>query len=127
RAPHQLRHDAHHNVFVHGASEVEAKNADQAMRLFLYGLQSRQTAATLLNQCSSRSHSVFTIKLVSFEETNGAAQLMDVTKLSVNQFVVVDLAGVERANRTKATGVKLAEASNINNSLLTLRHCFDKM
>ena len=128
KAPHLLRHDSKQTVYVHGASEVGVKDADQAMQLFLYGVHNRKTASTLLNQCSSRSHSVFTIKLVSYHETSSCPSgMLDVTKLAVNQFAIVDLAGVERSTRTKATGFKLAEASNINNSLLTLRNCFEIM
>ena len=127
RTPHILRHDARHTVYVCGANEIEAKDADQAMRLFLFGLQNRQTAATLLNHCSSRSHSVFTFKLVSYEDKKFVRGQLDLSQLQMNQLSIVDLAGIERTNRTKAVGLKLAEASNINNSLLTLRNCFEAL
>jgi kinesin family member 23 len=35
------------------------------------------------------------------------------------------LAGSERTNRSKTQGQRLREAGNINNSLLTLRMCFE--
>jgi len=125
RTAHKLRHDPRNAVYVNGASELEAKDADQAMQYFLFGLQNRQTAATRLNASSSRSHSIFTLKLVSYEVPNTAQTGPDL--LQVSQLSIVDLAGVERAQRTLATGAKLAEASNINNSLLTLRNCFEAL
>lgn len=129
RPPHKLCHDALKAVYVQGGSEVEAKSAKQAMQLFLYGLSNRQTAATRLNDCSSRSHAVFTLKLVSYDVAKCAqsGQVEDANDLDVNQLSVVDLAGVERTRRTKASGGTLTEASNINKSLLSLRNCFNVM
>jgi kinesin family protein 23 len=43
----------------------------------------------------------------------------------VSQLSLVDLAGSERNNRTGTTGERLKEASNINNSLMSLRNCLD--
>ena len=37
----------------------------------------------------------------------------------------MDLAGSERANRTKNEGARLKEAANINNSLLTFGRCIE--
>ena len=40
---------------------------------------------------------------------------------------IVDLAGAERSGKTGATGIRVREAGNINNSLLTLGKCIDAM
>ena len=40
---------------------------------------------------------------------------------------IVDLAGAERSAKTGATGLRVKEAGNINNSLLTLGKCIDAM
>ena len=40
---------------------------------------------------------------------------------------IVDLAGAERSAKTGATGVRIKEAGNINNSLLTLGKCIEAM
>ena len=40
---------------------------------------------------------------------------------------LVDLAGAERTGKTGATGVRVKEAGNINNSLLTLGKCVEAM
>ncbi len=46
---------------------------------------------------------------------------------SANRISIVDLAGAERSGKTGATGVRVREAGNINNSLLTLGKCIDAM
>ncbi len=43
----------------------------------------------------------------------------------ISQLSLVDLAGSERYSRTQATGDRLKEAGNINNSLMNLRKCMD--
>ena len=40
---------------------------------------------------------------------------------------IVDLAGSESTRRTGATGMRVKEAGNINNSLLTLGRCIEAM
>ena len=39
----------------------------------------------------------------------------------------MDLAGAERSAKTGASGVRIKEAGNINNSLLTLGKCIEAM
>ena len=39
----------------------------------------------------------------------------------------MDLAGVERSGKTGATGKRVKEAGNINNSLLALGKCIEAM
>ena len=123
RIPLNLRKDSTDNVFVVGANEVQVHDAEQAIKAFLFGLQNRRMAETLLNKQSSRSHSVFTIKLVSCQESN--LDNLTPAQLKVNQISFTDLAGMERIKRTQNTGTKLCEASKINSSLLSLRSCFE--
>lgn len=47
-----------------GLQEVRVNSAQEAMRLLDIGRQNLHFAATRLNHNSSRSHSIFTIKLV---------------------------------------------------------------
>lgn len=117
-----IREDYMHNMFVHGVTEVEVKSPADAMALFHKGRKRKRTAYTDLNAESSRSHSVFTIRLVQAPMTSA-----NVTKnqITISQLSLVDLAGSERSNRTKNTGARLKEASKINNSLLNLRICLE--
>ena len=51
-------------MYVHGCTEIEIKNSEEAFEIFQRGQYRRHIAHTNLNAESSRSHSVFTIRLV---------------------------------------------------------------
>ncbi|KAG8220793.1 kinesin-domain-containing protein [Butyriboletus roseoflavus] len=74
----------------------------------------RTVAATLMNERSSRSHSVFTLRIFGRNEHTGER-----CEGSLN---LVDLAGSERLNSSGAAGNKerLKETQNINRSLSAL-------
>lgn len=91
------------------------------------GNSQRATAATGMNDKSSRSHSIFNIILniseamPPLDETNdtcGGRVRKPLTKRS--KISLVDLAGSERVSQTCASGERLKEGVSINKSLLTL-------
>lgn len=113
-------------MFVHGVTEVEVKSVEEALDAFHTGQKRKRMGHTVLNAESSRSHSVFTIRLVQAPvDINGEYVVQDRNKMTVSQLSCVDLAGSERLHRTKNTGQRLREAGNINNSLMTLRNCLE--
>lgn len=59
-----LREDAVKNMYVHGVTEVEVKSPVDAFEAFYRGQRKKRVANTMLNSESSRSHSVFTIRVV---------------------------------------------------------------
>ena len=75
----------------------------------------------MANRESSRSHGIFTIKLVRVH--NGAPN--DPESASVSRLTIVDLAGSERTRNTGTTGDRLKEAGNINKSLMVLGQCLE--
>eukprot|EP00477_Mikrocytos_mackini_P001284 GAHX01001375.1.p1 GENE.GAHX01001375.1~~GAHX01001375.1.p1 ORF type:complete len:468 (-),score=95.12 GAHX01001375.1:6-1409(-) len=75
----------------------------------------KTTAATLLNDKSSRSHTIVRITL-SIGESG-----------KVSTLTLVDLAGSERINKSKASGVRLEEAKFINLSLSSLGLCINSL
>lgn len=85
------------------------------------GNSQRATAATGMNDKSSRSHSIFNIVL-NISEIHS----MDKTDKSIkaqtkrSKISLVDLAGSERVSHTCASGERLREGVSINKSLLTL-------
>ena len=82
----------------------------------------RQVSATPMNQCSSRSHCVFT---VAFEGKQKNSEVGFCSKLHL-----VDLAGSERISKTQVEGSTLNEAKHINLSLTYLEQvflCFDNI
>ncbi|XP_026849642.1 kinesin-like protein KIF23 [Drosophila persimilis] len=121
-----IREDAHHHMFVQGVTEEEVKTVEDALEVFQMGQKKKRMGHTVLNAESSRSHSVFNIRLVQAPTDNqGENVVQDRQKITVSQLSLVDLAGSERSSRTKNTGVRLREAGNINNSLMTLRTCLE--
>ncbi|KAL7732009.1 hypothetical protein ACLKA6_015773 [Drosophila palustris] len=121
-----IREDANHQMFVHGVTEVEVKTVDEALEVFQMGQKRKRMGNTVLNAESSRSHSVFNIRLVQAPtDCQGEQVVQDKHNITVSQLSLVDLAGSERSSRTKNTGVRLREAGNINNSLMTLRTCLE--
>ncbi|GBM87104.1 Kinesin-like protein KIF23 [Araneus ventricosus] len=123
-----LREDSAHNMYVFGVVENEVKTVDEALALFCKGQQKRKVANTALNTESSRSHSIFTIRVVQAPlDPQGAEILQDKDQIIISQLSLVDLAGSERPLRTRNTGQKLREAGNINNSLMALRNCIEAL
>ncbi|XP_019581206.2 kinesin-like protein KIF23 isoform X3 [Rhinolophus sinicus] len=121
-----LREDKNHNMYVAGCTEVEVKSTEEAFEVFWRGQKKRRIANTHLNRESSRSHSVFNIKLVQAPlDADGDSVLQEKEQITISQLSLVDLAGSERTNRTKAEGNRLREAGNINQSLMTLRTCME--
>lgn len=121
-----IREDGYRNMYIHGCTEVEVKSSEEAFEVFQRGQCKRHIAYTNLNAESSRSHSVFTIRLVQAPlDKQGEQIVQDKRIVCISQLSLVDLAGSERTNRSKNTGQRLREAGNINNSLMTLRTCLE--
>ncbi|KAL5967806.1 Kinesin-like protein KIF3A [Taenia solium] len=73
------------------------------------------TAATNMNEHSSRSHAIFSITVECSEPVGEGKQILRQGKLHL-----VDLAGSERQSKTGAEGQRLYESNKINLSLATL-------
>lgn len=108
-------------------SETPLKSLEHALQLVDQGLKNRQVAGTQLNQDSSRSHSLFTIKLVRINPGFTLEMVKEKRPgcTKITKFCIVDLAGSERAKRTQNTGTRLKEAGQINGALMTFRKCID--
>ncbi|KAI8920708.1 P-loop containing nucleoside triphosphate hydrolase protein, partial [Entophlyctis helioformis] len=106
----QIRQTPDGRVFVSGALEVPVSSAVEAMRCLHRGMAARCTAATSLNDTSSRSHAIFTVTLQQRTDSS----------TTISKLHFVDLAGSERLKRTRSSGERLAEGISINQGLLTL-------
>ncbi|XP_046741303.1 kinesin-like protein Klp61F [Diprion similis] len=102
-------------VIIHGLEEVTVHNKSEVFKILEKGSEKRQTAATLMNAHSSRSHTVFSITVHIKENTVDGEELLKTGKLNL-----VDLAGSENVGRSGAVDRRAREAGNINQSLLTL-------
>ena len=90
-------------------------NANDILEILQRGIQQRQTAATLCNKNSSRSHSIFTMKIMIKEYNIEGEEV-----IRNGQLNLVDLAGSECIGRSGAKNDRAREAGSINQSLLTL-------
>lgn len=107
-----------------GATVYPCKDGLDLFQCMETGFRNRRTASNLINNYSSRSHSVFTIHIEStwkrdseFNNTSKASE-----KISTGKLIFVDLAGSERMSYLDDTGI-VEETNNINSSLLVLGQC----
>ncbi|XP_066179959.1 kinesin-like protein KIF20B [Sylvia atricapilla] len=107
--------------FVKDLQWVQISDSKEAFRLLKLGLKHQSIASTKLNNSSSRSHSIFTVKVLKIEDS-GTPRVTRVNELSL-----CDLAGSERYTKTRNEGDRLKESGNINTSLLTLGKCINAL
>ncbi|XP_012240128.1 kinesin-like protein KIF20A isoform X2 [Bombus impatiens] len=117
RTPLKLATDAHGRTFIKGLKTVCVNSGSEAYQVLMAGQYNLKVAATALNARSSRSHCIFTIKLLKYYIEN------DPSSVEVSTFAFCDLAGSERLKKTLNIGDRLKEAQNINTSLLVLGRC----
>ncbi|XP_043740634.1 kinesin-like protein KIF16B isoform X4 [Cervus elaphus] len=110
----RVREHPKEGPYVEDLSKHLVQNYGDVEELMDAGNINRTTAATGMNDVSSRSHAIFTIK---FTQAKFDSEMPSET---VSKIHLVDLAGSERADATGATGVRLKEGGNINKSLVTL-------
>jgi len=100
-------------IYVKDLQEIVVSDADKLGKLMDGGTKNRAVSSTLMNSVSSRSHSIFTIKVHQKDEEDKSRNVF--AKMNL-----VDLAGSERQKGTGATGQTLKEGANINKSLSAL-------
>jgi kinesin family protein C1 len=109
----EVRHDqAKKQTYLENAVSVALDGPDRVDEILDTASKNRTVAATKANMRSSRSHSVFILKLIGTNEVTG--------EKSEGTLNLVDLAGSERLEHSKAEGARLKETQNINKSLSCL-------
>uniref|UniRef100_A0A8C0VBR5 Kinesin family member 20B n=1 Tax=Cyanistes caeruleus TaxID=156563 RepID=A0A8C0VBR5_CYACU len=107
--------------FVKDLQWIQISDSKEAFKLLKLGLKHQSIASTKLNNSSSRSHSIFTVKVLKIEDSGTP------TVTRVNELSLCDLAGSERYTKTRNEGDRLKESGNINTSLLTLGKCINAL
>ncbi|KAG0300808.1 Kinesin-like protein kif21b [Dissophora globulifera] len=133
----QVREDGFGGISWQGVKEQQVTSAQELLDWLQKGSLCRTTAATDMNQTSSRSHAIFSVilKQQRSEDLESAAEgerheesppatrnstdKQPVKKLA-SKFNFVDLAGSERLKRTRAIGDRAKEGISINSGLLAL-------
>ena len=101
-------------IFVDGLSKHAVGSFEEIEKVMSIGESHRSKGATLMNAESSRAHTVIQIEFKSIITFQGKKS----QKLSVIN--LIDLAGSEKAGQTGATGDRLKEGCQINQSLSCL-------
>ncbi|KAL5272560.1 hypothetical protein ACHWQZ_G000686 [Mnemiopsis leidyi] len=108
----KLVNEKSREVEVTNVKSIIVQNCYDVHELLLKANKNRTVAATKCNERSSRSHSVFRLKIEGKNTKNGDT--------CVGNLNLVDLAGSERVAHSGSTGQRLKEAQAINTSLSEL-------
>ncbi|PSR95637.1 Kinesin-like protein [Actinidia chinensis var. chinensis] len=107
-----IKHDANGNTHVSDLTIVDVCSSREVSFLLDQAARSRSVGKTQMNEQSSRSHFVFTLRISGANEST-EQQVQGVLNL-------IDLAGSERLSKSGATGDRLKETQAINKSLSSL-------
>lgn len=134
----QLREDPKYGVFVENLKQKKVESLEDTLSFFEIGMSKRSTAETKMNQRSSRSHGIFTIKiehtveedLEDLEDLEQDSQKKNSKKKKIKKNIenlsikrrsvvhIVDLAGSER--QMEYGSERMKESCQINKSLVVL-------
>lgn len=128
-----------YGVRIEGLSSAVVKNGEEALSMLQFGNQMRTVASTTMNERSSRSHAIFTLRVEvaippaqgtfpesAFGEEKAAAEARAGTHLS-STIMFIDLAGREDQLVTTNKDERFREMCHINTSLFYLTHLITKL
>ncbi|KAF5280510.1 hypothetical protein FQA39_LY18032 [Lamprigera yunnana] len=122
----ELREDSRgRNIQVAGLSEISTTSTNEVMLLLQKGNKARTVEPTAINKTSSRSHALLSVTVkhtVPIDKKNHLRM-----RIKQGRLFMIDLAGSERANKTKSRGKRLQEGAHINRSLLALGNCINAL
>lgn len=95
------------------------------MNLLQKGNKARTIEPTAMNKTSSRSHALLSVTVRHTVPLDKKDHLR--MRIKQGRLFMIDLAGSERANKTKNRGKRLQEGAHINRSLLALGNCINAL
>lgn len=116
---HDIVHVGRSDTTVSGVKDVLVKSPSDVQKLLDLASRNRTVAKTCLNERSSRSHCVFTMRI------SGTNRLLK--QKSDGILCLIDLAGSERVSDSGVEGKELKEAIAINRSLMHLGECISSL
>ncbi|KAK5995973.1 Kinesin-like protein klpA [Cladobotryum mycophilum] len=109
----EIRHDEiRKQTAIINCKTVQLDSADSVEIMLEQASKNRSVAATKANERSSRSHSIFILKLIGENAATG--------ERCEGTLNLVDLAGSERLKHSQVEGDRMKETQNINKSLSCL-------
>eukprot|EP01038_Epipyxis_sp_PR26KG_P012262 gene12262-16442_t len=133
----EIRENRNGEIIIPNLTEVEVENIDQVFEILWCGAEARCVAATDMNDYSSRSHTIFQVKLEIIYPKNsnaknngkGIDQLI-FNKITTSKLNLIDLAGSEKwksFQMTNFTQERIKELTSINRSLSALGNCISAL
>uniref|UniRef100_A0A8C4RHQ7 Kinesin-like protein n=1 Tax=Erpetoichthys calabaricus TaxID=27687 RepID=A0A8C4RHQ7_ERPCA len=116
---HEIKRPASNStaVYVSNLKYLNVETVEEVLSLIKVAKQNRATARTMMNDQSSRSHSVFQLKIEGVNEVRNNITCNSTLSL-------IDLAGSERIDKSQSQGDRLKETKAINCSLSNLGSVF---
>jgi hypothetical protein len=120
-------------VYVDGLSKQKISSLEDLWEILLKGDSNRFTAATNMNEQSSRSHAVLMLSVVIPDESEEKEEGSSSKEPSLKSYkegklLLIDLAGSERAKASEGRdSMRLEEAKAINLSLSSLGNCMNAL
>lgn len=122
----ELREDTKgKNIQVAGLTEISTTSTNEVMLLLQKGNKARTIEPTAMNKTSSRSHALLSVTVKHSVPLDPKSNLR--MRIKQGRMFMIDLAGSERANKTKNRGKRLQEGAHINRSLLALGNCINAL
>ncbi|KAH8652207.1 P-loop containing nucleoside triphosphate hydrolase protein [Xylariales sp. PMI_506] len=109
----ELRQDPTTKKYYVDSPSTLLESPEEVANMLETASKNRTVASTKMNRESSRSHSVFTLKLRGVDLDGNVSE---------GVLNLIDLAGSERVKESQVEGQNFKEATSINTSLLTLSH-----
>ncbi|KAH9589320.1 Kinesin motor domain [Trypanosoma melophagium] len=116
----KIRHNPLTGPYVEDLTSKMVANEEQIAKVIRKGSVERHTAATKINDRSSRSHAILTLNILQLYLDESGNTCKKQSKLNL-----VDLAGSERTGAVGAEGKQFLEGTKINLSLTTLGRVID--
>ena len=107
----EIRQSPDGSISVPGLKQLLVYSLEDVMQVFARGTQNRATAATNLNEHSSRSHCLLIVEITVSVDSGPPLR---------GKLCLVDLAGSEKVKLSGVVGSHLKEAQHINKSLAAL-------
>lgn len=111
-----VRYSQRQGFFVSDLRTIPCRSAADVRAVLEAGLQNRRVGATNVNQDSSRSHALFTLRIDSDKTQADGSELIR----RYGKVTFVDLAGSERLKESLAEVNRAKETQAINKSIFTL-------
>ena len=108
----RIRENQSKQLILTNLSIHQIDNFQEGMALLMLGDDNRVVAETPKNDASTRSHCLFMIQIES--------QKIGEDKKTLSKLHIVDLSGSEKPSKSDLSGIRMAEALNINISLFYL-------